>query len=107
VILPRVDTGSKRFLFDNFTFGYVAITLYSPAFQRVHLASGLVTLLTRSYNPAVHARRFDDFAPQRRYVMDTTLRHAVASVGDRKEPSFCGFATAGAEIGRPAYIVVG
>ena len=38
-------------------------------------------------------------------VMDTTLRHAVASVGDRKEPSFCGFATAGAEIGRPAYIV--
>ena len=24
----------------------------APAFQRVHLASGLITLLTRSYNPA-------------------------------------------------------
>ena len=34
-----------------------------------------------------------------------TLRHAVAFVGDRQEPSYCGFATAGAEIGRPAYIV--
>ena len=39
-------------------FGYVAITLCGPAFQRVHLASGLVTLLTRSCNPAVQARRF-------------------------------------------------
>ena len=39
----------------------MAITLYSPAFQRVHLASGLVTLLMRSYNPAVHARRFGLF----------------------------------------------
>ena len=38
-------------------------------------------------------------------VMDKSLRHAVASVGDRQEPSSCGFATAGAEIGRPAYIV--
>ena len=40
------------------TFGYVAITLYSPAFQRVHLVSGLVTLLMRSCNTAVQARRF-------------------------------------------------
>jgi hypothetical protein len=36
----------------------VAITLCGPAFQQVHLASGLVTLLTRSCNPAVQARRF-------------------------------------------------
>jgi hypothetical protein len=36
----------------------VAITRYGPAFQRVHLASGLVTLLMRSCNPAVQARRF-------------------------------------------------
>src|SRR5579863_8176375 len=39
-------------------FGYVAITRCGPAFQQVHLASGLVTLLTRSCNPAVQARRF-------------------------------------------------
>jgi hypothetical protein len=39
----------------------VAITLCGPAFQQVHLASGLVTLLTRSYNPAVQARRFGLF----------------------------------------------
>src|SRR5260370_42556456 len=32
-------------------FGYMALTFYGPAFQRVHLMSGLVTLLTRSYNP--------------------------------------------------------
>ena len=36
----------------------MAITLCGPAFQQVHLASGLVTLLTRSCNPAVQARRF-------------------------------------------------
>jgi hypothetical protein len=42
-------------------FGYVAFTLCGPAFQQVHLASGLVTLLTRSYNPAVQARRFGLF----------------------------------------------
>src|SRR5690349_9254441 len=34
-------------------FGYMAITFYGPAFQRVHLASGLMTLLTRSYNPPI------------------------------------------------------
>ena len=39
----------------------MAITRCGPAFQRVHLASGLVTLLTRSYNPAVQARRFGLF----------------------------------------------
>jgi hypothetical protein len=36
----------------------VAITLCGPAFQQVHLASGLVTLLTRSCNPTVQARWF-------------------------------------------------
>ena len=36
----------------------MAITPCGPAFQQVHLASGLVTLLTRSCNPAVQARRF-------------------------------------------------
>ncbi len=36
----------------------MAITFFGPAFQRIHLASGLVTLLMRSYNPAVQARRF-------------------------------------------------
>jgi hypothetical protein len=39
----------------------VALTLCGPAFQRVHLTSGLVTLLTRSFNPAVQARRFGLF----------------------------------------------
>jgi hypothetical protein len=39
----------------------MAITFFGPAFQRVHLASGLMTLLMRSYNPAVHARRFGLF----------------------------------------------
>ena len=39
----------------------MAITRYGPAFQRVHLTSGLVTLLMRSYNPDVHARRFGLF----------------------------------------------
>jgi hypothetical protein len=32
-------------------FRYVALTLFGPAFQRLHVLSGLVTLLTRSYNP--------------------------------------------------------
>ena len=36
----------------------MAITFYGPAFQRVRLAFGLVTLLMRSCNPAVQARRF-------------------------------------------------
>src|SRR5580698_8786820 len=36
----------------------MAITFCGPAFQQVHLASGLITLLMRSYNPAVQARRF-------------------------------------------------
>ena len=39
----------------------MAITLCGPAFQRVHLASGLITLLTRSYNPEVQAPRFGLF----------------------------------------------
>src|SRR5713101_6273057 len=39
----------------------MAITFCGPAFQRVHLASGLVTLLTRSYNPPVQAPRFGLF----------------------------------------------
>ncbi len=39
----------------------MAITFYGPAFQRVHLKVGLVTLLTRSYNPSVQARWFGLF----------------------------------------------
>src|SRR5271155_4452231 len=39
----------------------MAITFYGPAFQRVHLASGLITLLTRSYNPGMQAHRFGLF----------------------------------------------
>src|SRR5271155_3155353 len=39
----------------------MAFTFCGPAFQRVHLASGLVTLLTRSYNPDVQAHRFGLF----------------------------------------------
>ena len=39
----------------------MAITFYGPAFQRVHLKVGLVTLLTRSYNPPVQAQRFGLF----------------------------------------------
>ena len=39
----------------------MAFTFFGPAFQRVHLASGLMTLLTRSCNPAVQARRFGLF----------------------------------------------
>ena len=36
----------------RYIFRYVALTLFGPAFQRIHLMSGLVTLLMRSYNPA-------------------------------------------------------
>src|ERR1700691_2352074 len=39
----------------------MAFTFSGPAFQRVHLASGLITLLTRSYNPDVQAHRFGLF----------------------------------------------
>ena len=39
----------------------MAITFYGPAFQQVHLASGLITLLTRSYNPGMQAPRFGLF----------------------------------------------
>src|SRR3984885_6487655 len=39
----------------------MAITFYGPAFQRVHLASGLITLLMRSYNPGVSTPRFGLF----------------------------------------------
>ena len=35
----------------RYIFGYRALTFYGPAFQQVHLMSGLVTLLIRSYNP--------------------------------------------------------
>ena len=42
-------------------FGYVALTLCGSSFQKLHLAVGLVTLLTRSYNPAVQAQRFGLF----------------------------------------------
>jgi hypothetical protein len=46
----------------------------------------------------------NDLAPLRRMWL-LSLRHAPAFVGRRQEPSCCGLATAGAEIGRPAYIV--
>ena len=36
----------------------MAITRYGSAFQRIHLTSGLLTLLTRSYNPTVQAQWF-------------------------------------------------
>ncbi len=39
----------------------MAITFFGPAFQRVRLASGLITLLTRSYNPGMQAPRFGLF----------------------------------------------
>jgi hypothetical protein len=39
----------------------MAFTFFGPAFQQVHLASGLMTLLTRSYNPAMQAQRFGLF----------------------------------------------
>ena len=42
-------------------FAYVAITLCGRFFQSVHLAIGLVTLLTRSYNPHVQAHGFGLF----------------------------------------------
>ena len=42
-------------------FGYVTFTLCGTAFQRLHLAFGLLTLLMRSYTPAVQARRFGLF----------------------------------------------
>ena len=34
-------------------FGYMALTFFGSAFQQVHLAVGLITLLMRSYNPHV------------------------------------------------------
>src|SRR3984957_9323791 len=39
----------------------MAFTFFGPAFQRVRLAFGLITLLTRSYNPEVQAPRFGLF----------------------------------------------
>jgi hypothetical protein len=38
-------------------------------------------------------------------VVDITFGTRTRRVGVRQEPSCCGLATAGAEIGRPAYIV--
>ena len=37
----------------RYTFRYVTVTLFGPAFQQVRVVSGLVTLLMRSYNPHV------------------------------------------------------
>jgi hypothetical protein len=45
----------------RYDFRYVALTLYSPAFQQVHVSSGLVTLLMRSYNPQMQALGFGLF----------------------------------------------
>src|SRR5207249_3935372 len=42
-------------------FRYVALTLFGSAFQQIHVMAGLVTLLTRSYNPTVQARWFGLF----------------------------------------------
>src|SRR5580693_6086947 len=39
----------------------MAFTFFGPAFQRVRLASGLITLLARSYNPRVQAPWFGLF----------------------------------------------
>src|ERR1700680_4487288 len=39
----------------------MAFTFFGPAFQRVRLASGLITLLARSYNPRVQAHWFGLF----------------------------------------------
>src|SRR6266478_2063022 len=48
-------------------FRYVTLTLYGPAFQQVRVASRLVTLLMRSYNPKCKhlGLGYSDFA--RRY----------------------------------------
>ena len=64
--------------------------------KRSALLSTTLRLRTRSST--------NDLAPLRR-MWQLSLRHAGAFVGARQEPSCCGFATAGAEIGRPAYIV--
>jgi hypothetical protein len=53
----------------------MALTFYGPAFQRVHLMSGLVTLLMRSYNPP---DRWSTFTP--RCISPTQLRHQRANV---------------------------
>src|SRR6202163_2889006 len=42
-------------------FDYRALTFYGPAFQQVHLAVSLVTLLMRSYNPQMQALGFGLF----------------------------------------------
>src|SRR5258708_16496862 len=44
-----------------FAFCYVTLTLYGPAFQQVRIATSLVTLLTRSYNPQMQALGFGLF----------------------------------------------
>src|SRR5882762_794843 len=44
-----------------FAFFYVTFTLYGPAFQQVRIATSLVTLLTRSYNPQMQALGFGLF----------------------------------------------
>src|SRR6202022_2020221 len=42
----------------RYNFRYVALTHYGSAFQRIHVLSGLVTLLMRSYNPQMQALGF-------------------------------------------------
>src|SRR3984893_5188111 len=42
-------------------FGYMALTFFGPAFQRVHLMSGLVTLLMRCSNAQVLTLGFGRF----------------------------------------------
>ena len=64
--------------------------------KRTALLSTTPRLRTRSST--------NDLASLRRIWL-VSLRHTDATICVREEPSCCGFATAGAEIGRPAYIV--
>src|SRR5207248_11760037 len=52
-------------------FSYRALTFYGPAFQRVHLAVGLVTLLTRSYNTHVSTQGFGLFRSRSPLLSDS------------------------------------
>src|SRR6202048_5229342 len=45
----------------RYIFGYRDLTFFGPAFLRVHLMSGLATLLMRSYNPRMQALGFGLF----------------------------------------------
>src|SRR5262249_9502318 len=57
----HVSGGTQDTASSPAAFCYVTLTLYGPAFQQVRIASGLVTLLMRSYNPPVQARGFGLF----------------------------------------------